>query len=189
MKTGLLAAAMFIALLATAVVVIELVRVPNMYAIEGRGEIKYTPRQAEITASIYAENVVSLDAVKEAASTMRAILAGLKNAGVAAGDIKTADVRSGLLDTSDNRNRAEGEKAYYYAEQIVIVQVSDISHIGKVLDAIARAGSNYWLVRYKPSDPEKLMAAARKAAFLNAVETADIYARDGKFKRGRVLKI
>jgi uncharacterized protein YggE len=189
MKSGIVGAVMFMALLAATVLVVHLVRVPNMYAVEGRGEVKYTPDQAEITSSIYAESDVSVDAVKESAATMRRILTALRASGVAEADVASADVRSGLLDISDNDRRAPDAKRSYYAEQIVTVNVRDISHIGKILDAIARAGSNHWLVRYKSSDLKKLEAAARKAAFLNAMETADAYAASGNFKRGRVLKI
>jgi uncharacterized protein YggE len=180
---------MFVALLAAVVVIIELVRVPNMYAVDGVGEVKYTPDNAEITSSIYTESNVSLDAVKETAATMRAILAALKAAGVAEMDVKTANVRSGLLDLSDNERRTADTKRSYYAEQVVVVQVRDIATIGPILDAIARAGSNYWLVSYKASDEDRLARAARKAAFMDAIAVADSYARDGQFKRGRVLKI
>jgi uncharacterized protein len=187
MRGGILALGLIVAVAAAAVAIISLVRVPNMYAIEGRGEVKYTPDAAEITSSIYAENDVSVEAVKEAAATMRQILAALKTAGVAAEDVKSADVRSGLLDL-DGRREPAG-KVSYYAEQIVVIQVRDITRIGKILDAIARAGSNYWLVKYRPTNRETIEAAARKAAFLNAVATADVYAKDGDFTRGRVLKV
>lgn len=129
MRGGLLAVLMLVALVAGAIVIISLVRVPDMYAIEGRAEVTYTPDRAEITSSIYAESDLSLDAVEEAASTMREILAALKTAGVDTADIKTADVRSGLLDLN-NEQRATDKKRYYYAEQIVIVQVRDIKTIG-----------------------------------------------------------
>jgi uncharacterized protein len=189
MRYGILAAVMFVALLAAVVVIIDLVRVPNIYAVEGVGEVKYAPDTAEITSSIYTENDVSLEAVKEAAATMRDILAALKATGVAADDIKTAGVRSGLLDLSDNESRAKDARRAYFAEQGVVVQVRDLGMVGKILDAIAQAGSNYWLVTYKVSDRDRLERAARKAAFLDAIAVAEAYAHDGQFTRGRVLKI
>ena len=189
MRFGILAAVMFVALLAAVVVVIELVRVPNIYAVEGVGTVKYTPDAAEIVASIYAENDVSLDAVKETAATMRVILEALKATGVAANDIATANVRSGPLDSSENERRPKEAQRAYYAEQAVVIQVHDLATIGKTLDAIARAGSNNWVVTYKAADRDALERAARKAAFLDAIAVADSYAHDGQFKRGRVLKI
>ena len=188
MRSGILVVIGVVALAVAAGLIVWLVRVPNMYAIEGRGEVRYTPDEAEIVSSIYAESAVSVDAVNEAAGTMRQILAAQKAAGVGQNDIKTADVRSGLIDINNERQKP-GEPRQYYAEQIVVVTVKDIGHIAKILDAIARAGSNYWLVTYKASNREALEAAARKAALLNAIATADVYARDGNFRRGRVLKI
>lgn len=191
MKAAAALTGMFVALLGAVIAVIMLVRVPDMFEVRGEAEIPYTPDQAEITASIYAEADVSLDAVKEAAATMRLILAALKEAGVADKDIKTADVRSGLLDDSSERNRAPDAKRSYYAEQAVVLTVRDVAHVGKTLDAIARAGSNYWKVRYHVNETraKELEAEARRQALLNAIATADTYARDGKFTRGRVLKI
>ncbi|MCE9523724.1 MAG: SIMPL domain-containing protein, partial [Alphaproteobacteria bacterium] len=189
MKTGIWAAVMFVALLAASIVIIKLVRVPDMYAIEGRGEVRFTPDQAEITASIYIEANVSLDAVKETAATMRNIIAALKASQVPATDIATDDVKTGRLEMSDNERRAADAKRSYFAEQIVIVKVRDLARIGTLLDAISRAGSNYWLVHFTVADRAKYEAQARKAAFLNALATADEYARDGRFHRGRVLKI
>ncbi len=186
MRGGILALIGVVAVAVAAVLVVWLVRVPEMYTVEGNGEVRFTPDEAEITASIYAENAVSLDAAKEAAGTMRQILASLKGVEIAEGDIRTADVRSGLL---DNERQKPGEARVYYAEQTVSINVKDIRRIGKILDSIARAGSNYWLVTYKSSKDEDLSAAARAAALANAVATADAYAREGKFKRGRVLKI
>jgi uncharacterized protein len=186
MRGGILALIGVVAVAIAAVLIIWLIRVPEMYTVEGNGEVRFTPDEAEITASIYAENAVSLDAVKEAAGTMRQILAALKNIDVAQSDIKTADVRSGLL---DNERQKPGEARIYYAEQAVAINVKDIKHIGKILDAVSRAGSNYWLVTYKSSKTEELSSAARAAALTNAVATADAYAREGKFRRGRVLKI
>ncbi len=189
MRYGILAAAMFVALLASVIVVIELVRVPQMYAVEGVGEVKYTPDAAEIAAAVYVEDTVSLEAVEQVASTMRGVLNSLKANGVAVEDIKTAAVRSGPIESLENRPATKDMKPPYYAEQTVTIQVRDVATIGKTLDALARAGSNRWRVTYKPSDRDKLERAARKAAFLDAIAAADAYAHDGQFKRGRILKI
>lgn len=186
MRGGIIALIAVVAVAVASVLVVWLVRVPEMYTVEGNGEVRFTPDEAEITASILAENTVSLDAVKEAAGTMRQILAALKSVEVPQDAIRSADVSSGLL---NNERQKPGEPRVFYAEQTVTIQVKDIRRIAKILDAIARAGSNYWLVTYKSSKNEELSAAARAAALANAVATADAYAREGKFNRGRVLKI
>jgi uncharacterized protein YggE len=189
MRLGILAAVMFVALLAAVVVVIELVRVPNIYAVEGVGTVKYTPDAAEIAAAVYVEDAVPLKAAEQVASTMRAVLAALKATGVAAEDIATAAVRSGPIENLENRPPTKDMKPPYYAEQTVTVEVRDIATIGRTLDALARAGSNRWRVTYKAKDRDKLARTARKAAFLDAIAVADAYAHDGQFKRGRILKI
>ncbi len=186
MRNGILVLAGLVSVAIAVVVVLWLVRVPEMYTVEGNGEVRFTPDEAEITASIYVENTVSADAVAETAGTMRKILTALNTAAVQPSDIKSVSVRSGLV---DNEKAKSGELQVYYAEQVISIQVTDIKRIGAVLDSISKAGSNYWLVTYKTSRAEKLAEQARAAALANAVSIADAYAREGKFARGRVLKI
>jgi len=54
MKSYILFGVLFVALLATAIVIIELVRVPDMYAVEGRGSVKYRPDAARISVAAVA---------------------------------------------------------------------------------------------------------------------------------------
>lgn len=189
MRNGILAALMFIALLAAAVAVVVLVRIPDMYAVGGVGEIKYTPDMAKIEAGVIVESDDSRDATSRTAEGMRAVLEALKAAGVAESDIATQAIASRPVEQDSDREAGEARKPFYFAQQNVIVTVRDLSKLANVLNVLTDAGSNYWEVAFDIADKNKLEASAHQAALADAMKRADAYASNGGFTRGRILKI
>jgi uncharacterized protein len=192
MRSGLSAMGMLVALAASAIVIIMLVRVPNIYAVQGNGEVRYTPDEADISVGYYTEADASADAAKQAAAAMREILAALRAVGVKDSAIASTAVRSDMVTDENRANTPTAQrKPLYYASQSVSVDVKDLGQIGKILDGISKAGSNFWLVRYKLSHKKdaELRDAVHSMALANAIARADAHARDGRFKRGRILKI
>lgn len=190
MRTGILAVVGLIAVATAAVIIVWLLRVPNMFEVSGSSDITYTPDEATIMSSVYAEGASQPAVKSEVATTMRAVLAALKAAGVDDKDVSSTVITAGILDEDSDGDKSASDRTFY-GEQGISIEVRDIKRIGVVLDAISAAGANFWKVRYHTSESagKKLDAAARKSALQNAIATADQYARDGQFKRGRVLKI
>jgi uncharacterized protein YggE len=190
MKIYILFGALFAALLATAIVIIELVRVPEMYAIEGHGTVKYRPDSAHITVGFLARSDSPAAASQQAAKGMGQILAALKTSGVQEADIATDRVESGIAEQPYNPPGSTPQRVPAFASvQAVQVTLHDLARIGKVLDTVSAAGANYWRVDYFTSDVEGFNRKARNAAFADAMQRADAYAGSGGFRRGRVLKI
>lgn len=190
MRGGVLAVIGIIAVATAAVLITWFVRVPNMFEVDGNSSITYTPDEATIVSSVYIEGANSIEAKNEVAITMRAVLAALKSGGIDDKDVSSAAVTAGFLTENDDREKSADNRTFY-SEQVVSIELRDVKRIGAVLDDISAAGANYWKVRYHTSESagKKLEAAARKSALHNAIATADQYAREGQFKRGRVLKI
>lgn len=192
MRNGLLAIAMLVALVVGAIVIIWLVRVPNIYSIEGNGEVTYTPDEASIAVGYYTEAPVAADAVAQAAMTMRAVLVALRAAGAKDGAITSTAVRSDMVhDDARESTPALQRKPLFFAYQSVAVEVKDLNDLSKLIDAVSKAGANYWLVQYKVSEKKQreLLEAAHRNALANAIARADAHARAGQFKRGRILKL
>ncbi len=189
MKSSTIGAALFLALLAAVVVVIELVRIPNLYEVEGAGVVKFHPDAARLTVGAYFESDQSGDAIGQTATVMHNILDALKGAGVNDDDIVTKAVTSGPRVDDHSTTATPTPKPIYYADQEVIATVHDTSRIAKLLDVITAAGSNSWEVTYFASNPAKLEADAHRAAFADALRRADVLAEGGGFRRGAVLKI
>ena len=189
MRSSILIAGLFVALLAAVIVVIELVRIPSIYQVEGNGVVKYRPDAARLTVGAYFESATSAEAVAQTATTMHNVLDALKAAGVADSDIATKGVASGPKTDQNYLSSPQPKTPGYYAEQTLIVTIHDISRLGKLLDTINAAGSNNWEVNFFASDPTKYAAQARDAAFADAMTRADAFANKGGFRRGAVLKV
>jgi len=190
MKTYVLFGVLFVALLATAVVVIELIRVPEMYAIEGHGTARYRPDSSHVIVGFTARADASAEASGRAAKGMAQVLSALKAAGVPDGDMATDRVESGMAEQPYAPPGSTPVRIPAFAAvQSVQVTVHDLTRIAKVLDAVTAAGANYWRVEYFTSNVDAYNRQARSAAFADAMQRADAYAGSGGFKRGRVLKI
>lgn len=189
MKSAILVAGLFVALLAAILLVVELVRIPNLYEVEGAGVVKYRPDAAHLSVGAYFESDVSSDAIGQTATTMHNILDALKAAGVNDAEIETKSVTSGPRVDDRSSTATSSQRPSYYANQTIVVTVHDTSRLAKLLDVVSAAGSNSWEVEFFASDPAKIEADVHRAAFADAMNRADVLARSGGFRRGAVLKI
>lgn len=185
--TGL-AAIMFVALLAAVIVVIKLVSLPQMFSVRGEGEVKYKPDSARINAGVVAQAEIANDASVQVANTMNEVLKALKEAGVADADVASAGLRQWPIDEDHDRPKEDAAKGFVAAQTIVIT-VHDLKKLAPVSAAISAAGANDWTVEYFSSDTTALEEAVRKAAIQNAIERANMYATEGNFRCGRLLKL
>jgi len=196
MRQSILIGGLFAALLGAVIIVIELVRIPNLYEVEGSASITYRPDAAHVSVGAYFESEISSDAISTTATTMHNILDALKTIGIEDKDVVTKGIESGPKTQngygsypSAASRSPEPEKPGFYADQVVTITVHDLSRLAKLLDTITASGSNSWRIEFFASDPETLMTQAHRAAFADAMRRANLYATDGGFKRGAVLKI
>ncbi len=192
MKSGMLGAVMFVALLAATIAVIVLVRVPDMYAVDGAGSVTYQPDIANISVGVQTESKDAVVAANQTARSMRAVLSSLRTAGVKAEDIRTTSVRVDRVELDRNSRSTENASApIYFSFQSVSVRVSEFAKISGILHEASKAGATQLHVRYALTEGEKrrIAAAARLVALADAIARADSYAKGGQFVRGRILKI
>jgi uncharacterized protein YggE len=189
MKAGILVGTLFLALLAAIIIVIDLVRIPDMYEVQGTAEIKYAPDTARIDVGVVAWADVSNDAAQQVAAKMTSVINALKTAGVSDADLSSQGISSDP--TPRDYSPQPGGKGVpaYTATQSVAVVVHDLDRTGALLTAISGAGANSWHVDYYTADQSHVEAAAQQAAFQDALRRGDAYAVNGGFKRGRVLKL
>jgi uncharacterized protein YggE len=179
-------AILFMALLGAVIAVIELVRIPQMYSVQGEGKVKYRPDAARIHTAVVAQAEVANDASVDVAATMKLVLAALKEAGVADTDIATASLKQW---PADEDYRSKEESKGFFAAQSVVVTLLDTARVAAITGAISGAGSNDWSVEFYSTKEKELEVAARKAAVQDAIARADAIATEGNFKRGRILKV
>ena len=103
----------------------------------GTGNARAVPDVADWSFGVRADAATASGALQAAGSTTRAIVAALKNAGIAKADLRTEQV-SLYPNMSEDGRTVSG----YSASSSVHATVRDISKAGAVIDAAVGAGAN-----------------------------------------------
>lgn len=125
----------------------------------------------------------SSEALQGAAVKMRSIIAALRAAGVASGDLRTTSV-------SVRRARRGGRTVGFKATQSISVTVRDIEAAGEVIDGAVRAGADRISgPRFWAAQTGGLYRRALAAALRRARDKAEALAAESGATLGQVLSI
>ena len=155
--------------------------------VAGTGKVSAPPDKATVNLGVQVIDTTATAALDKANTSAAALVAALKNAGVADADIATTGLQVYPQYTYPS-NKVTG----YQAMNAVAVTVRDITKVGAVIDAAAAAAGNDITisgVSFSIAEPEKLMAGARSAAIDNATVRAGQYAEAAGKSVGSVLQI
>lgn len=140
-------------------------------AVSGQGRITVTPDLAQITLGVEVSDPSAVKAQQTAASQMDAVVAKLKELGVADKDIQTS--RYDLSPEYDYSTKTPVLKGYR-ATNLVVVKIRDVSKVGPVLDAITSSGATRIQgISFSVSDPTAATTQGRDAAMKDARAKAD----------------
>lgn len=164
-------------------------------SIEGRGEVRAAPDMATINSGIVSQGETAREALDANTAAMTELIAALKEAGIEARDIQTSgfSVNPNYV-YSDDRD----ENGYslppringYQVTNSVTVIVRDLADLGSILDTSVTVGANTVNgVSFSVADPSELLDEARKAAFAEAREKAELYAGVAGAELGDLVSI
>ncbi len=150
--------------------------------IDGRGEVRAAPDMATINSGVTTQGSTAREALDANTAAMEELIATLKEAGIGSRDIQTSgfSVNPNYVysDARDENGytlppRIEG----YQVSNSVTVVVRDLADLGSILDQSVTVGANTVNgVTFSVADPADLLNDARKAAFADAREKAELYA-------------
>lgn len=154
-------------------------------AISAEGKVTALPDIASISIGVMTEKKTVAEAQKENTTKMNAIIAKIKEFGVASEDIKTTNYSIyPQYDWVDNRQVERG----FQVTQNVEVKVRDLSKIGDVLAAVGELGANQvGGVNFTIDDPEELRQQARLKGLEMAKKKAQALADAAGVKLGKVV--
>lgn len=150
--------------------------------IEGRGEVRAAPDMATINSGVTTQGATAREALDANTTAMNELLATLKEAGIEARDIQTSGFS---VNPNYVYSDARDENGYtmppkiegYQVSNTVTVTVRDLADLGSILDQSVTVGANTVNgVSFSVADPSDLLNDARKAAFADAREKAELYA-------------
>jgi uncharacterized protein YggE len=139
----------------------------------GHGTANSHPDQAEIQVGVQASASTAEGARSQAAQAMSAVLAALKNQGVASDDIQTDYF---AIEPEYNYSSGNPSVTGYIASNTVTVTVHAVNNTGAIVDAVTRAGGNDIVVngiQFSTGDPSQTLAAAQQSALANAHQQAE----------------
>ncbi|MDQ2984528.1 MAG: SIMPL domain-containing protein [Actinomycetota bacterium] len=136
----------------------------NGITVTGTGSVKAAPDQAQFSFGVSSDATTGSAALAANADKMDRILAALRRAGTARGDIRTDGVSVGPR-YSDKGERTAG----FTARNSVSVTVRDVKQAGPLVDAVTAAGATDV---YGPSFGRESRAALYREALRKAVADA-----------------
>lgn len=156
--------------------------------VSAEGRTTRVPDIATIRAGVVSQSATATGALADNATRMARALAALKSAGIAARDIRTANVS-----LSPQYRYADGQPPAltgYQASNSVAVRFRDIARAGAILDALVREGANQIDGPSLSLDqPDAALDEARTAAVKIARARAELYARAAGLTVARIVSI
>jgi uncharacterized protein YggE len=151
-------------------------------AIEGRGEVRAAPDMATINSGVTTQGATAREALDANTAAMNELIAALKEAGIETRDIQTSGFSVNPNYVYSDERDANGYSLPpkingYQVMNSVTVIVRELADLGSILDTSVTVGANTVNgVSFSVADPSDLLDEARKAAFADAREKAELYA-------------
>jgi uncharacterized protein len=155
--------------------------------VTGEGSVGVTPDYAQIRIGVTTRTRTVKEAVDANSKVMVAVIAALKDAGIAGKDIQTARFSIQPVYPTQQEPGSAPKLSGYTVSNQANVTIRDTAKVGDVLDRVTAAGAtDAGNVSFLVSDPSKALDQAREAAIADARRKAEIYAKASGVRLGRV---
>jgi len=154
--------------------------------VTGEGSVSVTPNYAQIRSGVTTRSKTVNEGVDTTSKLIVAIVAALKDAGIAEKDIQT--VRYSIQPVyAPHEPQTEPKLSGYSVSNQVNVTIREIGKVGDVLERVIAAGAtDVGNVSFLVSDASKALDQAREAAIADARRKAEVYAKASGVRLGRV---
>jgi uncharacterized protein YggE len=160
----------------------------KLVTVTGEATVAVAPDTAIIRLGVGTQEKTAREASEANARQMTAVLAAIKDTGIADRDIQTS--RLSLQPQYDPNKSGTARLTGFQASNQVTVRIRDIDKLPTVLDRAITAGANEMSgIEFVVSEQSKLLDQARDDAIADARRKADLYAKAAGAKLGRVVSI
>src|SRR6478609_3099719 len=162
--------------------------VERSVTVTGEATVAVAPDAAVIRIGVSSQDKTAREASDANARQMTAVLAAIKDSGIAERDIQTS--RLSLQPQYDPNKSGTARLTGFQATNQVTVRIRDIDKLPTVLDRAIGAGANEMSgIEFVVSEQSKLLDQARDDAITDARRKAELYAKAAGAKLGRVVSI
>lgn len=174
------------------------------FAVSGEGKVSTIPDIAQFTFGVVTQGGKDIaGAQKQNTEKMNAIIEFIKSQGVDTKDIKTEQFsidpryqyydcsqRVALISSVEPRPCPPPDIVGYTVTQNASVKVRDFAKIGDIMGSLSQKGANtVSQLSFTIDDPVKVETEAREKAIKQAQEKAEVIAKTGDFRIGKLLSI
>lgn len=161
----------------------------RLITVSASGYAYAEPDRARLSTGVTAEADTAEAALSANTELMQRVVAGLKEAGIGAGDIQTSNFHVEPRYTSPRDGTAPAVNGYRVSNQVVIL-VRDLKTLGSLLDRLVTLGANQVHgLAFEVSRAETLKDEARREAIANARRRAELLAAAAGAEVGGVVTI
>ncbi|HET7410680.1 MAG TPA: SIMPL domain-containing protein [Paracoccaceae bacterium] len=164
---------------------------PPTISVSGTGQVSVAPDMATLRIGVETRAESAAEAVAGNSEAAQRIIDTLKEAGLAAENIQTANFSvSPVYEQSDQQRREGPQIVGYEARNQVVAEVTDLDGLGALLDAAVTSGANRIDgLSFGLQDDTAVTDEARAMAVRDARRKAEIYAGAAGVTLGDVLSI
>ena len=160
----------------------------KLVTVTGEASVSVAPDIVVIHVGVTSQGKTAREASLANGNQMTAVLAAIKDAGIASGDVETS--RLSLQPQYDPKQTGAARLIGFQVNNQVTVKIRDIDKLSAVLDRAIAAGANEMSgSEFVVSEQAKLLDQARAAAIADARRKAELYANAAGMKVGRVMAI
>jgi uncharacterized protein YggE len=160
----------------------------QLITVTGEATVAVAPEAAVIRIGVSSLDKTARDASDANAKQMTAVIAAIKNDGIAERDIQTS--RLSLQPQYDASKAGPARLTGFQATNQITVRIRDIDKLPGLLDRAIAAGANEMSgIEFVVPEQSKLLDRAREDAVADARRKAELYARAAGAKLGHVVAI
>lgn len=159
----------------------------NLVTVTGQATVAVAPDTVIISLGVTTQGKTAKEASEANAKRMTAVLAAVKDSGVAERDVQTS--RLSVQPQFDPKGGTAHLLGFRVTNQVT-VKLHDVARLPAVLDHAIAAGANEMSgIAFTVSAQSKLLDQARDDAIADARRKAELYAKAAGAKLGRVVAI
>jgi uncharacterized protein YggE len=162
---------------------------PRSISLTGHGEVQVAPDMALVTIGTVDQAATAAEALAANNASMAAIMAVLRDAGIADKDIQTSNFL--VQPRYDYGNSAQPPRLVgYEVSNTLTVTVRKLATLGALLDKSVASGSNRIDgISFQLADPDSALDEARRRAAADATRKARLYAAALGVNLGPILSV
>lgn len=158
--------------------------------VTGEGEVSVAPDMAIVSLAVMRDAETAREALDANNQAMAAVIAAMKEAGIAPRDLQTAGLQINPRYVYPQDGHGQPRITGYEVTNSLTVRVRDIAQVGQVIDRSVTLGVNQGgSITFTNDDPGQARTEARKLAVHDAIERARTLADAAGAEVGTIMEI